>query len=320
MNILVEKLLLALCIILVTLVFVFLPLGFTKVPKHWESRLLSLCNAFAGGVFLAGGFVHLLTETGEMIEKSGLDIPDLPYPAFFCLTGFLVVFFIEQVILSSHSHSHHGETEIKESTPNSQQMKDLASDQVDNSTSGSKEQRDEVQVIEESKEQPEIIQDTVTAPESRTLQIMGLILVIVLSVHSLVAGFSMGMQTDSELVITMFVTIISHKWVESFALGSNLLRSGVSKRNILIIGTAYSLAVPLGVVVGTVIQEFLTGIYAVIGTIVATGIGAGTFIYVAIVDIMLVEFKNPQDKYPKMGLVLAGLVTLSVLLIFFDKD
>lgn len=53
---------------------------------------------------------------------------------------------------------------------------------------------------------------------------------------------------------------------------------------------------------------------------VVSGIASGTFIYIALVDILLREFTVPQDKWIKYLLCCIGfgLITASILL--FDED
>ena len=46
------------------------------------------------------------------------------------------------------------------------------------------------------------------------------------------------------------------------------------------------------------------------------GMIAGTFLYVAIIDIIGEEFESPHDRWPKFGLATSGLALMAVLAIY----
>jgi zinc transporter ZupT len=96
-----------------------------RVSKKVQRRILGISNAFAGGLFLAAGFVHLLAESNESkhlivnhayksLVLTHSDIIDNSYPwgLLFCSLGFLFAFFFEKVFFSKY-HTH-GEIEDEE--------------------------------------------------------------------------------------------------------------------------------------------------------------------------------------------------------------
>jgi zinc transporter 1/2/3 len=73
----------------------------TVLSHHISSQpsVLSLANCATAGVFLAGGFLHLLADA---IENPAFEAYSYPLALLFSCSGFLVVFFIEQVALAHH--------------------------------------------------------------------------------------------------------------------------------------------------------------------------------------------------------------------------
>jgi zinc transporter 1/2/3 len=142
----------------------------------------------------------------------------------------------------------------------------------------------------------------------------------VLSIHSLIEGLALGVQLTEEGVIAIFVAIISHKWVESLALGSSLMRSNTSTSTIVILAVVYSFVTPTGILLGFLSQQILSGTYSVAFTAIITGISAGTFVYIATIDILTEEFRTTRDRFPKFASTVFGFALTSALFIFLDKD
>jgi len=62
-------------------------------------RLFSLGNAFAAGVFLAAGLLHMLPDAHEGFKQFG----DFPWAYLGCAVGFSMILFLERVVLSGHN-------------------------------------------------------------------------------------------------------------------------------------------------------------------------------------------------------------------------
>ncbi|KAL6080013.1 ZIP Zinc transporter family protein, variant 4 [Balamuthia mandrillaris] len=150
--------------------------------------------------------------------------------------------------------------------------------------------------------------------------ILPYVLLIVLSAHSLIAGITLGIQPSLDTALPVFIAIVSHKWIESFALGISFLRADTSIKSFIKLVAIFSVMVPSGMLIGIALQFALRGKAGTIATAVCTAIGSGTFLYVAIVDILLDEFMVAKDKYLKFGLAVFGFVAISSLIFAFPHD
>lgn len=151
--------------------------------------------------------------------------------------------------------------------------------------------------------------------------VMGFFLLIALSIHSFVAGLALGVQPTLQETTPVFVAIITHKWVEAFALGASLVKTGISSIKVIVIAIAYSTVTPLAIIVGAISETFLSGIYGLVFTAIITGLSSGTFIYIALVDILVDEFTaTSRDLFPKYILCVFGFVLTSAMVIAFDVD
>ncbi len=128
------KLKIALIVILFCIVYLGLIPAYSKVFRS-SKLVLSLMNSFAGGVFLAMAFIHILPESVEQYndamkeeeepavatgnsttaaaaaedhdhEEHGAHIFPLPYLLFF--VGYMMVLLIDRVLAGEHGHSHGG--------------------------------------------------------------------------------------------------------------------------------------------------------------------------------------------------------------------
>ena len=151
-------------------------------------------------------------------------------------------------------------------------------------------------------------------------KVFALFLMFVLSVHGVIEGLALGVQTTHKGVIAMFVAIISHRWVDSLALGSNFVRSESPSSTISLLSFGYSLITPFGIFIGLVFQWILNGDSSVIFTAVITGVSAGTFVYIATIDILTEEFKSSRDRFLKFGFTVGGFLLTATLFIFLDKE
>ena len=67
-----------------------------KIKKFRENQeLISLANAFSGGVFLSLAFGHMIPHSLEGFESAGY-AHNVPF--FVVLTGYLMIFFIEKIV------------------------------------------------------------------------------------------------------------------------------------------------------------------------------------------------------------------------------
>ena len=102
MPLLTFKLLAAVAILAIAVIGGVIPLF---AARHESSRrFFSLGNAFAGGLFLGVGFIHLLPEGMEKLEG----VVDYPLAALLAALGLGALLLIDRVIYGDHhaDHSH----------------------------------------------------------------------------------------------------------------------------------------------------------------------------------------------------------------------
>ena len=142
------------------------------------------------------------------------------------------------------------------------------------------------------------------------------VLAFVLGVHSLIAGTAVGLETDVSGGLILLGAIIAHKGSASFALGASLTRGGLPNSAIKKTVLYFALTTPAGIAAGTVLSQYLTGPRAELIEGCFDGIAAGTFIYVAVMEIMADEFSGHESHRLKYVMTVIGL-SVMVALAFF---
>lgn len=138
------------------------------------------------------------------------------------------------------------------------------------------------------------------------------VLAIVLSIHSLIAGLALGAESDLTVSAALFVAIVVHKGVAAFALGVSLHRDKIERSKSIGIILLFSTMTPLGIGTGAVLGSALSEQGAQWFEGVFDALAAGTFLYIAVVDIVESEFAKPVDIRLKFAMVFLGLAVMAV--------
>ena len=229
-----------------------LPLRVSQFAQ--AEKWFSLSNAFAGGLFLSVGMIHLVGEADEGFVEAGVhDI--YPFGLLLATVAFLAVLLLETVIAGG----------------------------------------------EDDGERAEVGGTAVPVDvESRSgAALRARLLVILLSIHSLIAGMAIGAEKAVAPTIAILIAIVAHKGPEGYALGLSLYEAGRERADLIRTVLLYSVMTPIGIVIGTVLSELLTGDTEVLVESVFDGVAGGTFLYIATFGILKEEYSKPHYRWPK---------------------
>jgi len=289
-------------------------------------RILSLGSILAGGIFLGGGFIHLLPEAISLFSQTGIDFK-IPMAELLAVFGFLTVFLVEKVIFLRDKNWNQGKVKPVELPTHEVQIEsNIEIKEEERETNGEIVELEDVEIKE-----TKLIEDDhksemsghdhshlILDPNSNSP--LPYLLMVVLSIHSVIAGFALGVQNNIDYVYAIFFAILSHKWVESFALGVNLVKNKIPRKTLIKCIILYSFMVPCGIIVGLILSFGVTGQASDVIQAFVGGIASGTFIYVALVDILLVESSVARDKWWKYLLTVFGFTVITLSVLLFDTD
>ena len=251
MPLLTFKLLAAVAILAIAVIGGVIPLF---AARHESSRrFFSLGNAFAGGLFLGVGFIHLLPEGMEKLEG----VVDYPLAALLAALGLGALLLIDRVIYGDHhaDHSHSpGKLQIQQS-------------------------------------------------------IYPYVLLALLSIHSVIAGITLGLESHVVGSFAIMLGILSHKGSAAFALMVSVHEAGIRAKQQKTMLAIFATMTPLGILIGLVAAFFLTENETITALIEGSfnALAAGTFIYVATIEIIDAELSTREMRLAKYVLsALAG--------------
>ena len=230
-----------------------------RVKESANSKLqMARGNAFAGGIFLGAGLLHMLPDSAAAFAIVAPDI-GYPLPALFAGLAILLV---------------------------------LLTDQIAKSNS----QNDSASV------------------DSAEIHSRPMLLFVVLSLHSMITGIALGLETAMMTTISLFIAIIAHKGAAAFALGTALAsaKRKNNRRTIFI----FAATTPLGILLGTVLSDGLSSNWAKGFEAIFDGLAAGTFLYVALMDIFIEAFRDGTGRWSKLFFAMAGF-SLMALIVFW---
>jgi zinc transporter 1/2/3 len=141
-------------------------------------------------------------------------------------------------------------------------------------------------------------------------------LFLVLALESAISGAALGVQTNYLKALATFLAIVTHIWAEAFTLCTAFLKAKVSDKNCVKIMFGFSLVTPAAILGGILVAEVLTpGLISIVSSVLIS-LAAGTFVYVACLEIIAEEFGNPHYKWQKLALLLGGFLFMAFLGIF----
>lgn len=129
------------------------------------------------------------------------------------------------------------------------------------------------------------------------------ILMMALSIHSILAGVSIGIEGNRQQIASTAIAILAHKAFEGFCLGSSLITANLEDGAVWVLGLAFSCATPLGILVGQILSSEANSSMGEDSTTIAVvqAVVAGTFLYIAIMEIgakELLACRHNEDDDP----------------------
>ena len=246
--------------------------------------ILSLLSTFSAGIFLTVGLTHILPEAIELQKYVSLP-RTYPLATTMAMIGFLLIFFIERILFSTHDlqcppeeHGHgHGHGHGK-----GDQMDDKAYDNTQNWHGNHQ--------VSPARIDPE---NGVTVEPPKAHSFWGalvetrssIVLLLALMSHCIFAGMALGLSPTTASMWNLFIAISCHKFFESVSLGARFVVEGMSVMACVMWLLPFSLSIFIGVVIGTVVPA-----NNYIASTIFQGLSAGTFIYVGAFEVLSHEF------------------------------
>ena len=143
-----------------------------------------------------------------------------------------------------------------------------------------------------------------------------LLLTTALSFHSVLEGIALGVVEEEGTLISILVTILAHKSLAAFALGSSLLNGGTTPGVFLAVAFGFASASPLGALLSAAGVDAVGEAARSWMVPAAIGLSGGTFLFVGVVELLarnILQHEDDEDLPTKLGLFLAGWAAMALL-------
>ena len=143
------------------------------------------------------------------------------------------------------------------------------------------------------------------------------VLTLVLGLHSLLAGMALGIEDSAVVGLAIVVAILAHKGSAAFSLGISFVRSGMDRKRAWGLLATFACVTPLGILIGSELGNVLSGPNGEIVEGFVDALAAGSFVYIAAIDIINEEFGEAEHSHlPGLAALLAGLGLMALLALY----
>ncbi|XP_006101206.1 zinc transporter ZIP3 [Myotis yumanensis] len=270
---------------------------------HRSKKILSLCNTFGGGVFLATCFNALLPAVREKLQKVlslGHITTDYPLAETIVMLGFFMTVFLEQLILTFRKEKP---SFIDLETFNA--GSDAGSDSEYESPFMGAARGHAIYMEPHTHSHGLNVQELSHSSPLRLLS-----LVFALSAHSIFEGLALGLLEEGEKVVSLFVGVAIHETLVAVALGINMARSSMPLREAAKLAITVSAMIPLGISVGLGIES-AQGVPSSVASVLLQGLVGGTFLFVTFFEILGKELEEKNDRLLKVLFLVLGYTVLA---------
>ncbi|KAJ6711815.1 ZINC TRANSPORTER 5-LIKE [Salix purpurea] len=276
---------------------------------HPDREAFFLVKAFAAGVILGTGFIHILPDAFESLTSPCLG--QTPWEKF-PFAGFVAMLSaIGVLMMESFATGYHKRFELRKPQP-------ISGDHEEESD------RDEEGASGVHVRGPTFALKRANSSDLNRHRIVSQVLELGIVVHSVIIGLSLGASKSSKTIKPLVAALSFHQFFEGIGLGGCISQAKFKLRAKAIMILFFSLTTPTGIAVGTCISRSYnaTSPVALIVQGILNSASAGILIYMALVDLLATDFMNSNmlcSFWLQLGAHLAlllGAFTMSLLAIW----
>ncbi|KAF3967278.1 hypothetical protein CMV_008706 [Castanea mollissima] len=280
--------LVAICTILIASgLGVSLPIVGKKIPTlNPENNIFFMIKAFAAGVILATGFIHILPDAFESLTSPCLGQKpwgNFPFTGFVAMLSAIGTLMIDTFATGYYKRSH-----FVKARP----------------LSGDEEQQGEHEGhvhVHTHKTHGHAHGSAFVADDSGSEdllrhRVISQVLELGIVVHSIIIGISLGASESPKTIKPLVAALTFHQFFEGLGLGGCISQAKFKSRAIAIMVLFFSLTTPFGIAIGMGISNIYkeNSPTALIVEGLFNSASAGILIYMALVDLLAADFMNPR--------------------------
>ncbi|GMY35052.1 zinc transporter 5-like [Fagus crenata] len=240
-----------------------------------ERDIYFLIKAFAAGVILATGFIHVLPDAYQSLTSPCLS--ENPWRKF-PFTGFVaMVSAIGTLLMEAFATGYQKRSEMMKAQPVN------AYEESDGAHEGHA--HGPLSVLERS-----------NSSDLIRHRIISQVLELGIVVHSVIIGISLGASESTNTIKLLVAALTFHQFFEGMGLGGCISQAKFNHRTVAIMVLFFSLTTPAGIAAGIGISNMYNknSPTALIVQGLLLSASAGILIYMALVDLLAADFMNSK--------------------------
>ncbi|XAR52851.1 hypothetical protein NMG60_11021161 [Bertholletia excelsa] len=251
-----------------------------------EKDIFFIIKAFAAGVILSTGFIHILPDAFERLSSPKLKGKawEYPFTGFIAMVAAIVTLMIDAFATSYFQKSHFG---------------DKAGQVVNDDEERSGEHVNHMHVhthATHGHSHGSAPSDDSSKEDLLRHRVISQVLELGIVAHSVIMGISLGASESLKTIRPLVGAVTFHQFFEGMGLGGCITQARFGFSHAAIMALFFSLTTPVGIAVGIVISsrynEDSTTALIVEGILNAAA--AGILIYMSLVDLLATDFMSPR--------------------------
>uniref|UniRef100_A0A5B7BTV5 Putative zinc transporter 1-like n=1 Tax=Davidia involucrata TaxID=16924 RepID=A0A5B7BTV5_DAVIN len=273
-------------ILIASAIGVSLPILGKAVPAlRPENDIFFIIKAFAAGVILATGFIHVLPDAFDNLTSPCLsENPwgNFPFTGFVAMLSAIVTMMVDTFATSYYKRSH-----FNKASPVSvgdEETQDQHQGHVHVHTHAT-----------HGHAHGSAFEDSASSDLVRH-RIISQVLELGIVVHSVIIGISLGASDSPKTIKPLVAALTFHQFFEGMGLGGCISQAKFKAQAITVMSIFFSLTTPIGIAIGFGISSIYNenSPTALIVEGIFNSASAGILIYMALVDLLAADFMNPR--------------------------
>ncbi|KAF0908256.1 hypothetical protein E2562_023874 [Oryza meyeriana var. granulata] len=276
-----------------------------------DGDVFFLIKAFAAGVILATGFIHILPDAFEKLTSdclAGGPWKDFPFAGFGAMVGAIGTLVVDTLATGYFTRAHFKKDTAAASAVTAaavadQEKQSAAAMQHHHHHDDGEEHEGHVHVHTHATHghahgSSALVAAVGEDDKEQTLRhrVISQVLELGIVVHSVIIGISLGASQSPDTIKPLVVALSFHQMFEGMGLGGCIVQAKFKARSIVTMILFFCLTTPAGIAVGVGISSVYNenSPTALVVEGLLNSVAAGILVYMALVDLLAEDFMNPR--------------------------
>ncbi|KAH9316276.1 hypothetical protein KI387_024903 [Taxus chinensis] len=256
-----------------------------------DNDIFFVIKAFAAGVILATGFVHILPDAFKSLDNECLKgnhaLKTFPFAGFIAMMAAVCSLIIDVVATGYYERGDHFRKQQKVG------MEEISNPEVGND--GEPMEHENHLHTHGHAHGSNTMDQNSGSPQLRQ-RVISQVLELGIVAHSAIIGISLGASQSACTIRPLVAALSFHQLFEGMGLGGCIVQAGFKDRSTAVMAFFFSATTPLGIAVGIAISSAYhqNSTTALIVEGMFYSASAGILIYMSLVDLLAADFFNSR--------------------------